>query len=198
MPICGSIEECFDTFREYVAQLISKTISKAAHVAYEDDDAQRSREPVLLRNLGFRRGNELTTIPIETDFGTMHFLLGQSLECVPEKRGCRLRTQRYWYRIQEVAGRDTKAILRWEFDPSTPQKYSPLHTHARVKITLSSGALLDLDRVHIPTRWVLMEDVIRFLITDLGVRPPCGDEWLKVLKDGFRRFRNEFCLPPQR
>ena len=55
--------------------------------------------------------------------------------------------------------------------------------------TLDAGnGTLDLNKAHLPTGWVTIEEVIRFLIVDLDVQPPCGDDWpakLRVSEDAF-------------
>jgi len=43
---------------------------------------------------------------------------------------------------------------------------------------------LNFNKIHIPSGYVVIEDVIRFLITDLGVKPPCGStKWHQKLVD---------------
>jgi hypothetical protein len=54
------------------------------------------------------------------------------------------------------------------------------------------GDALDLNRLHVPTGWVFLEAVIRFLIADFGVAPPCGTKWPGILADGERLFREDF------
>jgi len=43
-------------------------------------------------------------------------------------------------------------------------------------------------KFHIPTGWVTIEEVIRFLITDLGV-PPLIDKWDEELRESEKQFR---------
>jgi hypothetical protein len=42
--------------------------------------------------------------------------------------------------------------------------------------------------VHIPTGWVTVEEIIRFLISDLGVKPKEQD-WEKELRDSEELFK---------
>lgn len=52
---------------------------------------------------------------------------------------------------------------------------------------------LDLDKVHTPCGFVLDEDIIRFLISDLGGKPPCGKtRWHKQLIESEKMFVSEF------
>lgn len=55
---------------------------------------------------------------------------------------------------------------------------------------LEPGAI-DLNKAHLPTGWVTIEEVIRFLIVALGVDPPCGQEWPKKLAESQRAFYPE-------
>ncbi len=43
-----------------------------------------------------------------------------------------------------------------------------------------------------PTGWVTIEEVIRFLIVDLELKPPCGDDWPSTLAESERAFFEEF------
>jgi hypothetical protein len=53
---------------------------------------------------------------------------------------------------------------------------------------------LDIEKFHLPTGWVLMEDVLRFLISELEVNPPCGDSWPEVLEESRALFFTEFSV----
>jgi hypothetical protein len=50
---------------------------------------------------------------------------------------------------------------------------------------------LDLNRVHIPTGWVLLEEVLRFLVIELGARP-AQVEWDSVLQKSESAFFTQF------
>ncbi|HTU98796.1 MAG TPA: hypothetical protein VMF14_23290, partial [Solirubrobacteraceae bacterium] len=72
-------------------------------------------------------------------------------------------------------------------------RYSRHHTQMAATVDLGGGAVLDLNKAHVPTGWVTFEEVIRFVIHDLGVKPPCGDEaWPGLLEDSERKFHEEF------
>jgi hypothetical protein len=47
---------------------------------------------------------------------------------------------------------------------------------------------MDLDKLHLPTGWVTIEEVIRFLIAEMGV-PPKIDDWDDKLVESDRFFR---------
>jgi hypothetical protein len=52
--------------------------------------------------------------------------------------------------------------------------------------------MLLLDDVHLPSGWVTMEEVIRFLIVELGMKPPCGASWPAVLEESEAAFYEKF------
>ena len=59
------------------------------------------------------------------------------------------------------------------------------------RLAIGDGEL-DLDKAHLPTGWVTIEEVIRFLIFDLGMQPPCGDSWPDLLEKSERKFFEDF------
>ena len=96
------------------------------------------------------------------------------------------------YSIQRGPELTEKALLRWEYDNETGRDAHCRH-HAQVPLVLPLGdGQLDLDKAHLPTGWVTMEEVIRFLIVDLEIEPPCGPEWPDVLERSEKAFYEEF------
>jgi hypothetical protein len=47
----------------------------------------------------------------------------------------------------------------------------------------------DLDKIHIPTGWVMIEDLIRFLIYELRVEPRSEFRWDQELVKSEEKFR---------
>jgi hypothetical protein len=183
MPILGRTpEECFKRFRAHVAKLVAATLpTESVPVLYEGRGPHRV--------LSFRSG-ACTTIPLRTRFGLLHFYIGQSLKAVKEGEEYRLETHEYWYRLQVEAGTDQNAFLRWEYKKSlVADEPNYCRNHIQIAATTSG---IDLKKVHIPSGWTTMEEVIRFLIMDLGVKPPCGDNWPKKLADSEKAFFTEF------
>jgi hypothetical protein len=191
MPIIERTpDRCFDRFRDHINELIAATLSPDRHV-----HCVRSGDR---RTLAFREG-EPTTIPIKTKVGTLHFYLGQSLETVKEgRRQYRLRTCEYWYRLQEKPGLSEPAFLRWEYDASLSPKEPKScrnHLHVAAPLQIASGPG-KIESLHIPTGWVLIEEVLRFLIVELGVQPPCGAAWPAKLAASERKFFENFSSKP--
>ena len=175
MPITGRTpKECLDQFRKHIGPLVAATLAKDHPLLYENAGS--------FWTLTFRQAGPIT-IPLKTKLGMLFFALGQSLEAVKEEKQYRLRTRQYWYRLQEKPELNEKAVLRWEYDSTLrpgERRYCRHHVQAATRLPIA-GKHLDLDRAHTPTGWVTIEEVIRFLITELGVRPPCGDSWPEKL-----------------
>ncbi len=131
-------------------------------------------------------------VPITTSVRRLYFYLGQALEAVPNEGRSRLRTRKYWYRLQEAPELTEPARLRWEYDSEIPaDAHCRHHLQGPIDLELGEGWLY-MDTAHLPTGWVTMEEIIRFLIKELGFRPPCGRDWPDVLAKSERRFFEEF------
>lgn len=183
MPIlCRTPEDCFETFEDHVAALVAKTLTR--------------RHPFTIQGTGdrgilcFRAGGE-TAVPIKTRFGHLYVSLAQALFAQAEGKQFRLRTLAYWYRLLAKPDPRTQALIRWEYDSGAPADGHCRH-HVQMPTVLPIGAGLDLDKAHVPTGWVTLEEVLRFLIVDLGVKPPCGSKWPAILADSERAFFEEF------
>lgn len=81
--------------------------------------------------------------------------------------------------------------MRWEYHPDVQEGYGRFYSerHLHVAATLpdapgGSNRQIALKRLHLPTGTLTLAGVIRFLITDLGVSPPCGDEWESRVREG--------------
>jgi hypothetical protein len=100
----------------------------------------------------------------------------------------------YWYRLQASAGlRDTDALLRWEYDRArNPRDAGPPRHHLQAPARIEwSAQVLDLNRLHTPTGWVTIEELLRFLIIELGVEPMSA-EWPRIVANSEDLFFHEF------
>jgi hypothetical protein len=186
MPIVARTSaECFDIFRGHVAKLLADTVTQKHPLTQTKPERGRTI-------IGFRQG-ELVGVPLKTRFGRVYFYLSQSLRTVKQDGGSfRLETRQYWYRVQTSKSRGAQAILRWEYDAETQRDgHARHHMQMPAAIAIGEGSI-DLNKAHLPTGWVTIEEVIRFLIVDLGVEPPCGEGWPGVLHASERRFFEEF------
>ena len=105
------------------------------------------------------------------------FYFVMSLETVPhDDRQFRMSTRHYIYEVHEVSpemGR--QQIVRWHWHPESRSRVKTPHLH------LPAGAPYS-QSVHVPTGRITFEDVVRFLIEELGVRP-AHDDWSDVLNE---------------
>ena len=145
--------------------------------------------------LAFYRGDDPTTVPIKTRLGTLHFYLGQRVEAIEEQNRYRLETHEYWYRLQQAPGLKERALIRWEYTKEVPKdKATHCRNHVQIatSLTVATDADMDLNRLHLPTGWVTIEEVLRFLVFELELRPRCGVAWPQRLVYYERAFYEEF------
>jgi hypothetical protein len=197
MSIRGNTpRECFETFRAHVANLVVGTLPTDAIVlcpAIKGDERKR----VLPLGPAKQRSVALPS----SVHGRINVYFSQNLETVAEKDGrFRLRTQTYNYGLFDREPNATdEPLFRWEYvaDPGPEGKWCRSHFHVgvglapREPINVTIGkAQADLHHLHIPTGFVLVEHVIRFLVNDLGV--PGKDGWEAKLRDSEDKFFAEF------
>jgi hypothetical protein len=148
----------------------------------------------LEMKLSFHHGDDPITVPLKTrDHGTVHFYVGQLLRTEKEGKQYRLSTHAYWYRLQSDPSLAAHAAIRWEYEREfeAGKRHCRHHVQQRAHVELGTSRL-DLNKAHVPTGWVTIEEVIRFLLVDLGVRPPCGSTWPEVLAHSERKFYEDF------
>lgn len=174
--------ECYERFREHVAKVMAATLTAEPLAVYE----QHNRF-----TLGFAVRQP---VPVTTrDHGTLYFGFSQSLDAVKvRKREFRLRTVGYWYRLQDQPGVKAKALIRWEYEQNNPRNSRPArhHTQAAAKVPVGS-AELDLNKLHVPTGRVPFEEVVRFILHDLGASGQSRD-WAERLAESEREFYTSF------
>lgn len=119
-----------------------------------------------------------------------YLYLGLELKAVPEEKGYGLQALKYAYRIQRTPSLEEEAEVRFEYvspemDPSASWCRHHVQFHRDYQ-DVRDG--FSPNKLHIPTSWVTIEDVIRFLISDLGV-PPLIETWDEELKKSEKQFR---------
>lgn len=124
----------------------------------------------------------------------MGLYVGQLCDAVVDTQNIHtLRTTSYRYALLPEG--HTEPLMRWEYvrSPANDAEYCRHHFQGPVRLGISDreGIEANLQRRHLPTGWVTLEEVIRFWIVDLGV-PPLTDEWSQILRDSYERFRTDF------
>jgi hypothetical protein len=86
--------------------------------------------------------------------------------------------------------------VRWEYATAAPGSSGPCRHHMQfgkmVAVQRFGSGQFDFTRFHMPTGWVTLEEVFRFLVHEFGVQPPCGVRWPAVLRDSERAFYQNF------
>lgn len=199
MPITGRTpKECFDTFRDHLAKLLSDVLGAGqSYVAMTQgaDPLQRDLQ------LG-PRGVDYVALP-SGHVGTAYVYLAQDLRVFKCDAGFQLKTHQYWYKLFDVQpDLELEPLFRWEYVSEVPAGKEWCRHHFQIGrvpagdrrealcLPLGTGEL-DLNRVHVPTGFVLIEYVLRFLITELKIQPATS-EWQSVLKESENRFFREF------
>ena len=133
-------------------------------------------------------------VPLRTRFGWMQLYLGQRCETSLREGMHQVATVEYQYKL--FAPDDSgDALLRWEYVKRWPREDARwCRHHLQGPLRLSLGDGVGLNELHLPTGYVVIEDVIRFCINDLEVEP-LSAEWHTVLEESYERFRSESTPP---
>lgn len=173
--------QAFENFRDPLQKAIS-CVSKEAHVW------------ALIGTNGYRPGEDHTLVP---KTGDPVRLRGQNeLDLVSQ----------IWYRVNATEGdrgpwkvetlayshgletADAQEVIAYQWHPGQGSRITYPHMHLGSGIGADLGIL---EKVHIPTGRVALEDVLRFAITELGVEPQ-RDDWEETLtgtQDKFEEWR---------
>ena len=173
-------------FRDHVGGLLSKTLTQQRLVQTSVSGGDKYL-------LSFRQNASPAPAVLRSRFGEIELYLSQVCEAVPSgiRRKYRVRTVEYQYTITPE-GSDEPAI-RWEY-VKEPEDADARWSRHHIQGPLDASPLApgrSYNDLHVPTGYVLLEDVIRFCIHDLGV-PPQQENWHKELAKSERRFKDEF------
>lgn len=189
MPITGrKPADCFNAFRDHLGPVIEATIGHPVLVCKTGDETRRALclGPPNSADVG---------VELNGAHGKFYLSLQQNLEAVfvEQRKHYALKTRKYRYAITESVNEMAEPIMRWDYS-SVPPKGKQCRHHfqlGRVEQTAVSVPFnshwLDLNRLHTPTGFVLIEYVLRFVLTDLGVRP-ARDGWEDVLSKSEAAF----------
>lgn len=200
MPIRGRTpKECFDRFRGHVAGLIATVLGPTHHVTMSKRQGDDGMRNLLLGPYGSNYVSLRTRGP-----EPVYFYLAQHLVVEPCPDGFQLKTREYWYKVFDVQPHlGDEPLFRWEYTSDVPDGKQWCRHHFQVgkvsndggprkAVELSLGSrTVDLNRIHTPTGFVLMEYVFRFLFTELEVIPETED-WERVLAESESAFFNDF------
>ncbi|HKO90031.1 MAG TPA: hypothetical protein VJU61_02700 [Polyangiaceae bacterium] len=197
MPITGRTPaECFNVFRDHLGPVLAATLGPEYPVLWRSDGKDSKKSSLALVPANSAAGVKLTS----DSYRALFFSMRQNLEVVEarDRKLWQLKTLGYKYAIYESDGDLAEPVLRWEYASHVPQGKKWCRHHFQVgriesrAIAVPFGdASLDLNRLHTPTGFVLIEYVLRFLLTELGVRPST-DDWEDVLEQSQEKFFKDF------
>lgn len=174
-------KEAFDKFREHLARLLNQTVTDARLSLLHVRDEDRAQ-------LSFRQGLTPIAAPVATD---LFLYVGQTLRAARQSdKTWLLRTVSYRYRVQGTPDISDDDCLRWEYVAREIRDtgHCRHHLHLQGEYTLGPRRTIALERVHLPTGWVTVEEIIRFLVTELEVRPK-DRNWDDLLQQSESLFR---------
>jgi len=192
-------------FRDHLNTLLHKTITQhpLSMVPYTNEQG------VPQMQLTFRDGILPCAARLHSHLcGDLDLYVGQVCEARPDAKGRqRLYTASYRYALSPAG--ETEAVFRWDYVRKWPyqiiedetgqaaperEKWCRHHLQGTPLISLGKYQVC-LQDVHLPTGYVAIEDVIRFCLTDLGVKALTDEEeWHDLLNDSYARFIGDFVV----
>jgi hypothetical protein len=183
-------KDCVDEFRAHLAKIFASTLTTTGVLQTRKGTSAVAAVEMRV-SLGFYQGEKPVTIPLATKYGDLELHLAQQLDVVPhEDSSYRLMTRRYWYRLSKPSKEEP--LFRWEYVTKDGANTDPPRHHVHMHGALHDAPDLDPKHLHIPTGWVTIEEVLRFVIVELGFKPPRGDEWPKILAESEKVFYTKF------
>jgi len=175
----NSPDQVFSTFKDHLSQLLNRTVTQAPLTKL------RVGTRVLVE---FWQNGRPVCVRVGRGY---HLYVGQTLEAIEETRSrYRLKTVAYAYRIAEGPSFDDRCLFRWEYNAREyKDSLAPRHhLHIPAQLRCSGNRILDTEELHIPTGWITVEEVIRFLIQELDVKPK-SKNWDALLCRSEEKFR---------
>jgi hypothetical protein len=106
------------------------------------------------------------------------------------KKDYRLRTLGYAYRIATGPRRNDPYVVRWEYVSHELQNalHPRHHCHFPLHLECAANRRFGLDKMHIASGWVTIEEVLRYLFHELKV-PARDKNWDKLLRESEQNSR---------
>ena len=173
--VADSAQVAIKTFKDHLNHLLARTITQTPLRSLEVG----SRATIEFREDGSARA-------IEVGDSGLFLFINQSVKVTREaRRRYHLTTLTYSYRIADGPGREDW-LFRWEYVSHHTEQGKSLHPRHHCHVPFDHRCLTT--KKHIPTGWVLLEEVIRFLIHELDV-DPLSEDWDDILQESEEQFR---------
>jgi hypothetical protein len=174
--------EVFRQFRDHISGLLNKTVTDAPL-------SLTHRKDSTFAQFAFRDQSEVAmAAPLFS--GGLFLAVSQDLETQqkPDKTW-NLLTRAYSYHLLEGSSPDSKWIIRWEYVSRSRRhnEHPRHHVHIATVVDTPAGQM-DLDKLHLSTGWVTIEEVIRFLIAEMGVKSKISN-WDEELIESEELFK---------
>ncbi len=184
MPIeARTLQGAAKTFCDHLNHVLARTVTRT-RLQFIDVGED-------LIQVAFRQAGRPTTARLTTRFGQMELFLGQNCAAEPtDSKRVRLFTASYKYTLN-VHGVE-EPLFRWEYKrkPTPSERWCRHHVQGNVPLRIGKKDT-SLNDLHLPTGYVAIEDVLRFCIVDLKVKP-LTKNWHETLEGSYNRFKTEF------
>ncbi len=169
--------EAFQTFQDHLNRTLNKVLTRT-RLRFSVRNATQEKTSLAF----FDRQARPVAVRLHPS-SPWYLSIRQELQAIPEGRGYTLRTLQYAYRIQRTPSVRDEAEVRFEYvsptiDPTFPYSRHHVQFH-RAFQDVREG--FSPNKLHIPTGEITIEQVIRFLMADLGV-PPLIETWDEELR----------------
>jgi hypothetical protein len=169
--------EAFQTFQDHLNRTLNKVLTRS-RLRFSVRNATQEKTSLAF----FDRQTRPVAVRLHPS-SPWYLSLRQELQSIPEGQGYTLHTLQYAYRIQRTPSVRDEAEVRFEYISS---EIDPAFLYSRHHVQFHQDYHevrkgFSLQKLHIPTGRVTIEQVIRFLIADLGV-PPLISNWDEELR----------------
>ena len=190
----ASLDRAVRSWKDELNALLNGTVTQARvqpqHLAY--DHGKPTLVALTLRRTGGRPGAPIVSRTYRTP---LELIIGQHLAADVTKEGkFVLRTVKYSYRL--AAPGQKNAVVHWDYERTRPRpedRWCRHHLQGQPDVVIEKRRV-PLKDLHLPTGYVAIEEVLRFCIVDLGVRP-LQDDWDDRLSESYNRFRENLRCP---
>lgn len=177
-------QEAFRTLQDHFNGTLNKTLTRYRLELFRSPFMQDQASLTF-----FDRRSTPVAVPLFPS--SWYLFLGIELKAVSEGRRYQLQVLRYAYRVQRTPSLQDEAEIRFEY---VSRALAPRGQWSRQHVQLHRDYEnvrpgFAPNRLHIPTGGVVLEDVIRFVIADLGV-PPLTDQWEEELRRSATQTRD--------
>ena len=190
MPITGkTLAAAVSDFCDALNRLFNTTVTHQRLTAVEVG----SHFVLSFRDPAGGRFGKPMAVPLGAS-GSYGLAVAQHCDSVVDGSQHILRTLRYRYALYLPSPEpDPEPVLRWEYEKYRKDNvglWCRHHLQGTVPIDLGQGPRT-LNSYHLPTGYVTIEEVLRFLIVELGV-PPLNGDWDATLDASYDAFKKKY------